>query len=44
MIAYICKQIIDGTLDYTYATTKRPDLEEDIDNYLTTNGHADRIV
>lgn len=44
MIAYICTQIIDGTLDYTYVVTKRTDLKEAIDTYLINQGKSNSIV
>lgn len=37
MIAYLVNQIIIGNLTYLQVTTKRPDLKEGIDNYISTN-------
>lgn len=44
MAAYMAQRIIDGAQDYAYVISKRPDLKEGIDTYLSEKGHADLIV
>ena len=44
MAAYMGQRIIDGVYSYDFVTTKRPDLKEGIDTYLTDKGRADLIV
>lgn len=38
------QRIIDGAYTYDFVISKRPDLKDGIDNYLTAQGHTDLIV
>ena len=40
---YMAERIIKGVYTYEYVIEKRPDLKEDIDNYLIETGHEDLI-
>jgi hypothetical protein len=44
MASYMGQRIIDGAYTYDYVISKRPDLKEGIDAYLTENGKADLIM
>ena len=43
MADYIAQRIIDGVYTYDYVISKRPDLQEGIDAYLTAQGRGDLI-
>lgn len=43
MGAYMGQRIIDGAYTYEYVISKRPDLKEDIDAYLTEKEREDLI-
>lgn len=44
MAIYMGSRIVQGAQDYAYVISKRPDLKEGIDAYLTENGRSDLIV
>lgn len=44
MIQYMGNRIISGALEYTYVMDKRPDLKDDIDEFLIAHGREDLIV
>lgn len=44
MSDYLGQRIIDGALNYSYVISKRVDLKEGIDAYLTSKGREDLIV
>jgi len=44
MAQYLANRIINGALDYKTVVTKRPDLKEQIDSVLTTQGREDLIT
>lgn len=44
MAAYMGQRIIDGAYTYTYVISKRPDLKDGIDAYLTEQGRGDLIT
>ena len=44
MIQYLGNQIISGKLKYDFVVTRRPDLKEAINKYLTGKGRQDLIV
>lgn len=44
MADYMAQRIIDGAYTYTYVVTKRQDLKEGIDAYLTKHQRQDLIV
>ncbi len=44
MAAYMAQRIIDGAYTYDYVITRRPDLKEGIDTYLTEKGQEDLIT
>ena len=44
MANYLAQRIIDGVLDYIIVVTKRLDLKEGIDLYLTEKERQDLIV
>ncbi|WP_200886099.1 hypothetical protein [Heyndrickxia ginsengihumi] len=41
---YMGQRIIDGAYTYDFVISKRPDLKDGIDNYLTAQGHTDLIA
>lgn len=41
---YMATRIMSGALDYDYVILKRPDLKEDIDNYLIQEGMGHLIT
>ena len=43
MASYMGQRIIDGVYTYEFVTTKRPDLKDGKDSYLTEKGRADLI-
>lgn len=44
MAAYMGQRIIDGAYTYDYVISKRPDLKDGINAYLTENGRTDLIT
>jgi hypothetical protein len=44
MGAYLGQRIIDGAHTYDFVISKRPDLKNDIDAYLTSKGREDLIT
>ncbi|MCM3599404.1 hypothetical protein M3175_01570 [Robertmurraya korlensis] len=44
MAAYMGQRIIDGVYTYDYVISKRPDLQQGIDNYLISEGRQDLIT
>ena len=44
MAAYLTQRIIDGACTYDYVISKRPDLKEEIDAYLISEGREDLIT
>jgi len=44
MAIYMGGRIIDGAQDYSTVVSKRPDLKDGIDTYLTDKGRDDLIV
>jgi hypothetical protein len=44
MASYMGQRIIDGAYTYEYVISKRPDLKEGIDTYLTEKGREDLIT
>lgn len=44
MAAYMGQRIIDGVYSYEYVISKRPDLKDGIDDYLTEKGKQDLIT
>jgi hypothetical protein len=44
MAAYMGQRIIDGIYTYDYVISKRPDLKEGIDAYLSSKGRQDLIT
>lgn len=44
MAVYLANQIIMGKLDYATVITKRPDLKDGIDAYLTEKERQDLII
>lgn len=44
MAIYMAKRIIDGAYTYVYVISKRPDLKDGIDAYLTEVGRTDLIT
>lgn len=44
MAAYMAQRIIDGVYVYDYVISKRPDLKEGIDVYLTEKDKQDLIT
>lgn len=43
MAKYMADRIIRGVYTYEYVADKRPDLMEEIDLYLISNGYSDLI-
>ena len=43
MAAYLAQRIIDGAYTYEFVISRRPDLKEGIDVYLTEKGRTDLI-
>ena len=43
MAAYLAQRIIDGAYTYEFVISKRPDLKEGINEYLTKKGRTDLI-
>lgn len=43
MANYMADRIIRGVYTYEYVMSKRPDLKDEIDQYLIEHGHADLI-
>lgn len=43
MAKYMADRIIRGIYTYEYVMSKRPDLQEDIDDYLIDHGYIDLI-
>lgn len=44
MAAYLGSRIISGIYTYDYVMSKRPDLKNGIDEYLTSQGRQDLIT
>lgn len=44
MAAYMAQRIINEVYTYDYVISKRPDLKEGIDAYLTEKGREDLIT
>lgn len=44
MADYMGQRIIDGVYTYDFVISKRPDLKEGIDAYLTSKGRQDLIT
>lgn len=44
MAEYMAQRVIDGVYTYTFVITKRPDLKQGIDAYLTEKARQDLIV
>lgn len=44
MASYMGQRIIDGAFTYDYVISKRPDLQDGINIYLTNNNRADLIT
>jgi hypothetical protein len=44
MAAYMGQRILDGAYTYDYVISKRPDLKQGIDAYLTEKGREDLIT
>lgn len=44
MAAYLAQRIIDGAYTYDFVISRRPDLKEGIDAYLTKKGRQDLIT
>lgn len=44
MAAYMGQRIIDGAYTYDYVLSRRPDLKDGIDAYLTLKGREDLIT
>lgn len=44
MADYMGQRIIDGVYNYDFVISKRPDLKEGIDAYLTSKGRQDLIT
>lgn len=43
MAEYLAQRIIDGALEYCAVIKKKPNLQVDIDKFLTEKGHEDLI-
>ena len=43
MAEYLAQRIIDGALEYCAVIKKKPDLQKDIDKFLTDKGHSELI-
>lgn len=43
MGAYLGQRIIDGAYTYDYVISRRPDLKDSIDTYLTLNGFENLV-
>lgn len=43
MAAYMAQRIIDGAYTYNFVVSRRPDLKDGIDAYLTEKGRQDLI-
>ncbi|MDP4146527.1 MAG: hypothetical protein Q8936_18960 [Bacillota bacterium] len=44
MADYLAQRIIDGAYTYDYVISKKPQLKESIDAYLTLHGRQDLIT
>lgn len=44
MADYLASRIIDGAFTYTFVISKKPNLKDGIDAYLTAQGKADLII
>lgn len=44
MADFMAQRIIDGTQDYTFVISKRPDLKEGIYGYLRDKNREDLII
>lgn len=44
IVNYIARRVIGGYVDYKELVTRRPDLKEEVDRFLTEHGRQDLIV